>query len=188
MKKMECKTDSISVCLATFALVVFVACAVVAANTPIPMADSLTNTLTTAWGLKVTPENAWREYPRPQMVRGSWQCLNGEWEFAVTLVTADAPRTFPERILVPFGPVPLDDGGAWRERNRTRYLELMKPVVEMARKGLGGCVFTEAQDQYWEFMGFVTFDRAVVKFDFDFLRSVHAEIYEAARAGAAGND
>ena len=35
-------------------------------------------------------------------------------------------------------------------------------------------------------MGFVTFDRAVVKFDFDFLRSVHAEIYEAARAGAAG--
>ena len=86
----------------------------------------------------------------------------------------------------PLGPVPLDDGGAWRERNRTRYLELMKPVVEMARKGLGGCVFTEAQDQYWEFMGLMTFDRAVVKFDFDFLRSVHAEIYEAARAGAAG--
>ena len=85
----------------------------------------------------------------------------------------------------PLGPVPLDDGGAWRERNRTRYLELMKPVVEMARKGLGGCVFTEAQDQYWEFMGFMTFDRAVMKFDFDFLRSLHAEIYEAARAGAA---
>lgn len=101
MKKMECKTDSISVCLATFALVASAACAA-AANAPIPMADSLTNTLTTAWGLKVTPENAWREYPRPQMVRGSWQCLNGEWEFAVTSVTADAPRTFPERILVPF--------------------------------------------------------------------------------------
>ena len=82
----------------------------------------------------------------------------------------------------------VDDGGAWRERNRTRYLELMKPVVEMARKGLGGCVFTEAQDQYWEFMGLMTFDRAVVKFDFDFLHSVHAEIYAAARAGAAGAD
>ena len=97
MKKSRCRTSSISVFPA-----VFVACAAVAANTPIPMADSLTNTLTTAWGLKVTPENAWREYPRPQMVRGSWQCLNGEWEFAVTSVTADAPRTFPERILVPF--------------------------------------------------------------------------------------
>lgn len=122
MKKMECKTDSIFVCLATFALVAFVACAA-AANTPIPMADTITNTLTTAWGLKVTPENAWREYPRPQMVRGSWQCLNGQWEFAVTSVTADAPRTFPGgevRLRLPaLGPCG-DIRGRARRRRRQR--------------------------------------------------------------------
>ena len=33
----------------------------------------------TPFGERVTAENAWREYPRPQMVRTNWQCLNGEW-------------------------------------------------------------------------------------------------------------
>ena len=41
----------------------------------------------TAFGEKVTPENAWREYPRPQMVRAEWTCLNGPWDYAVTSVT-----------------------------------------------------------------------------------------------------
>ncbi len=31
----------------------------------------------TTWGEKVTPENAWRSYPRPQMVRDNWVNLNG---------------------------------------------------------------------------------------------------------------
>ena len=35
------------------------------------------NRLMTRWGKEVTPENAWREYPRPQMVRQQWQNLNG---------------------------------------------------------------------------------------------------------------
>ena len=30
-------------------------------------------TLTTEWGARVTPDNAWREYPRPQFVRERWQ-------------------------------------------------------------------------------------------------------------------
>ena len=45
----------------------------------------------TAFGEKVTPENAWRDYPRPQMVRGGegnlTQILNGEWDYAITSVT-----------------------------------------------------------------------------------------------------
>lgn len=41
----------------------------------------------TAFGEKVTPENAWRDYPRPQMVRAEWTCLNGPWDYAVTSVT-----------------------------------------------------------------------------------------------------
>ena len=31
----------------------------------------------------VTPDNAWQEYPRPQMVRKAWQNLNGLWHYAV---------------------------------------------------------------------------------------------------------
>ena len=46
----------------------------------------------TAWGEKMTPETAWRDYPRPQMVRDNWTCLNGEWDYAV------ASRERPERM------------------------------------------------------------------------------------------
>jgi hypothetical protein len=59
-------------------------------------------TLTTEWGAKVTPENAWREYPRPQFVREGWQNLNGLWDYAITAKTAPAPTKFDGQILVPF--------------------------------------------------------------------------------------
>lgn len=39
--------------------------------------------LLTRWGKEVTPENVWREYPRPQMVRDEWQSLNGLWDYAI---------------------------------------------------------------------------------------------------------
>ena len=35
--------------------------------------------MTTKWGESVTSENAWRGYPRPQMVRDGWTNLNGDW-------------------------------------------------------------------------------------------------------------
>ena len=41
----------------------------------------------TEWGAKVTSENALREYPRPQMERAGWTCLNGDWDYAITAVT-----------------------------------------------------------------------------------------------------
>ena len=47
-------------------------------------------------------------------------------------------------------------------------------------------MFTESIDQFWEGGGLVTFDRAIVKFDYEFLRALHKEILDAARAGAAG--
>jgi beta-galactosidase/beta-glucuronidase len=59
-------------------------------------------TLMTQWGEKVTPENAWREYPRPQLVRERWQNLNGLWEYAITAKTAPAPAKYDDQILVPF--------------------------------------------------------------------------------------
>ena len=58
----------------------------------------------TEWGEKVTPENAWRGYPRPQMVRASWTNLNGEWDYAVTSVTETPglPEKWDGKILVPY--------------------------------------------------------------------------------------
>lgn len=60
--------------------------------------------MTTPWGDKVTAENAWREYPRPQMVRSNWTCLNGQWDYAVTSVTntPGRPSAWDGKILVPF--------------------------------------------------------------------------------------
>ena len=70
--------------------------------------------LITVFGERVTPANAWREYPRPQLVRSAWTCLNGEWDYAVTAVTNTPCRPWdPDgkrgeiraqgKILVPFG-------------------------------------------------------------------------------------
>ena len=50
-------------------------------------------TLMTQWGEEVTPGNAWREYPRPQLVRERWQNLNGVWDYAITAKTAPAPTS-----------------------------------------------------------------------------------------------
>jgi beta-galactosidase len=58
--------------------------------------------LITEWGAKVTPENAWQEYPRPQMVRENWTNLNGQWDYAVTPLDAEKPARWDGKILVPF--------------------------------------------------------------------------------------
>ena len=59
--------------------------------------------LITTWGEEVTAENAWTEYPRPQLTRDNWTNLNGHWDYAIT--SADEQKT-PEqwagKILVPF--------------------------------------------------------------------------------------
>ena len=56
------------------------------------------------FGEAVTPDNAWREYPRPQMARDAWQSLNGLWEYAIIPADADKPSAFDGEILVPFPP------------------------------------------------------------------------------------
>jgi hypothetical protein len=56
----------------------------------------------TIWGEGVTPENAWSEYPRPQLKRGEWKNLNGLWEYAIVSKESPKPSEFQGEILVPF--------------------------------------------------------------------------------------
>jgi hypothetical protein len=58
--------------------------------------------LMTKWGKLVTPENAWKEYPRPQLVRTEWTNLNGLWDYAITDKDAKRPEKWDGQILVPF--------------------------------------------------------------------------------------
>ncbi len=59
--------------------------------------------LITEWGAGVTAENAWTEYPRPQMRRNNWTNLNGEWNYAITPAKQkEAPKSWKGKILVPF--------------------------------------------------------------------------------------
>ena len=55
----------------------------------------------TEWASQVDPDNVLPEYPRPQLVRGEWQNLNGLWDYAITEKDAK-PETYEGKILVPF--------------------------------------------------------------------------------------
>lgn len=57
----------------------------------------------TSWANDVTPENVWKEYPRPQMVRTDWLNLNGLWDFEITdRDTNKIAINYARKILVPF--------------------------------------------------------------------------------------
>lgn len=59
--------------------------------------------LVTSWGRKVTAENVWQAYPRPQMTRDDWANLNGLWNYAITSENQDnIPEEWSGQILVPF--------------------------------------------------------------------------------------
>ena len=56
------------------------------------------------------PQDApWQEYPRPQLRRSSFLCLNGEWDFAAKK-GKQFPREYSRKILVPFCPESLLSG------------------------------------------------------------------------------
>jgi len=59
--------------------------------------------LITTWGADVNAENAWTEYPRPQMQRKDWTNLNGDWDYAITpREQVQSPNEWAGKILVPF--------------------------------------------------------------------------------------
>ena len=65
-------------------------------------------TLKTKYAEEMDKNTPWNEYPRPSMVRNSFLCLNGEWDFAVTAGCEEIE--YKEKILVPFPPESLLSG------------------------------------------------------------------------------
>ena len=99
------------------------------------LAVSASNMMT-PWGEKVTSENAWREYPRPQMVRQGWTCLNGDWDYAVTSVTntPGRPEKWDGRIRVPFAlEAPLS--GVQRFLEADQFLWYTRTITVHPKKG-----------------------------------------------------
>ena len=56
----------------------------------------------TKWAEELTPENVWKEYPRPQLKREYWENLNGLWNYALQSKKIAKPRKYQGDILVPF--------------------------------------------------------------------------------------
>lgn len=81
-----------------------------------------THQLRTKWADDVTPHNAHREYPRPQLTRDSWRNLNGTWQFAAAQAGEQPPfgRNLDEEILVPY-PVESQLSGVERHEDRMWY-------------------------------------------------------------------
>ena len=74
------------------------------------MAKTKNPTLTTPYSENMDKSCPWNEYPRPQLKRDSFFCLNGLWDFAVTK-EATPPKKYTEKILIPFQPESALSGG-----------------------------------------------------------------------------
>lgn len=60
------------------------------------------NAIRTPWADKVDKSCPLSEYPRPQLVRSSYQCLNGVYSYSITDKDAEAMGESAGEILVPF--------------------------------------------------------------------------------------
>ncbi len=87
-----------------------------------------TTHMLTPWSEKIDKQCPWPEYPRPHMVRGNWQNLNGYWNYAITSADAAMPTQFDGQIVVPFAVESLLSGvqkrvgpedKLWYQRNVT---------------------------------------------------------------------
>ena len=58
--------------------------------------------LTSRWGKQVDVKNPLPEYPRPNMVRDSFFCLNGEWDYGIN--QQQDVTEYDGKIIVPFSP------------------------------------------------------------------------------------
>ena len=85
--------------------------------------------LATEWAQSVTPENAWREYPRPTMVRSEWMNLNGLWDYSITESGMASDKFVPDgKLLVPY-PVESSLSGVTVQLHPGELLKYRRTVV-----------------------------------------------------------
>ena len=76
-------------------------------------------------------------------------------------------------------------GGTGGDTNRVevqqKYIDLSAHVAELAKKGLGGAVYTQTTDVEGEINGIMTYDRKVLKFDPAAMKKAHDEIRAAVK-------
>ncbi|MDI9487636.1 MAG: glycoside hydrolase family 2 TIM barrel-domain containing protein [Bacillota bacterium] len=88
----------------------------------------------TPFGEKIDRNCPLSEYPRPQLKRDSYLCLNGEWDYAI-LPKEEQLKSYQGKILVPFSPESVLSGV---ERTVTdkdklyyrRYFELKEEFIK----------------------------------------------------------
>jgi len=104
--------------------------------------------LLTKWAERISPKNAHCEYPRPQMVRKSWQNLNGLWDYAIVHKSQQQPDAFDGKILVPF-PIESALSGVMKpvgQENRLWY----RRTFRIPRTWKGRCVLLHFGAVDWD--------------------------------------
>ena len=56
------------------------------------------NDLKSRWFDSIDKSCPLPEYPRPQLVRENWLCLNGEYDYSITGAEAECPKVFLFRL------------------------------------------------------------------------------------------
>ena len=82
----------------------------------------------TRWANEVSPTNALKEYPRPQMVRKQWINLNGLWDYAITPKDSSVPLKPEGQILVPY-PIESALSGIKRNLRQDQNLWYIKKIT-----------------------------------------------------------
>ncbi|MGN6543581.1 MAG: sugar-binding domain-containing protein [Aureliella sp.] len=90
--------------------------------------------LATRWTKDVSPDNALKEYPRPQLQREQWNNLNGLWDYAITDVHASVPAKWEGHILVPF-PIESSLSGVGRKVGVDQALWYHRTLTLKAAEG-----------------------------------------------------
>lgn len=89
----------------------------------------VTGKIMSEWASSVKADQPLPEYPRPQLVRDSWQNLNGLWNYAIAPGRLGSiPQTFEGQILVPY-PIESALSGVGKEVGKEQTLWYQKEIV-----------------------------------------------------------
>jgi hypothetical protein len=110
------------------------------------------NPILTEWSSKVDPNKPWAEYPRPDMVRKDWICLNGLWDYAITPKDVK-PEKWDGKILVPY---PIESALSGVKRRMTDSLSLWYRTSFTLPKGwIQGKILLNFEASDWQTMVWV---------------------------------